>query len=104
MRLPARSLGALTKRRFTTMKPWRNTREAKTGSATNGNFFAANRLTYSELDIFANVEFQPAGHAVEDLPRTVDDKKIEVDAIRFDVARVQRQHSVVETASEGDRQ
>src|SRR5258708_20581877 len=33
------------------IKPWRNTREAKTGSATNGHFPAAYRLTYSELDI-----------------------------------------------------
>src|SRR5215469_12070561 len=33
------------------VKPCRNTREAKTGSATKGNLFAAKRLTYSELDI-----------------------------------------------------
>ena len=40
-----------TWRLSTAMKPWRNTREANTGSATNGQSPAAKRLTYSELDI-----------------------------------------------------
>jgi hypothetical protein len=53
---------------------------------------------------FTGVEFQPVGHPVENLPRIVDGKKIEVDAIRFDVSSVERQHSVVEAAGEGDRQ
>ncbi len=51
MRLPARSLGARTDLRLTVMKPWRKTREGKTGIATKGHCFAAMRVTTSDNDI-----------------------------------------------------
>jgi hypothetical protein len=52
----------------------------------------------------ADVEFQPAGHAIKNLARIIENQKIEIDPVRFDVADMERQHPVVETAGEGDRQ
>ena len=51
----------------------------------------------------AGVEFQPVGHAVENLARIVHDQEIEIDAFGFDLAGLQRQHAVVEAAGERDR-
>ena len=53
---------------------------------------------------FAGVEFQPVGHAVENLARIVHDQEIEIDAVGFDVAGMEREHAIVEAAGEGDRQ
>jgi hypothetical protein len=53
---------------------------------------------------FAGVEFEPVRHPVENLAWVVYDQKIEVDAIGFDVPRLQRQHAVIEAAGEGHRQ
>jgi hypothetical protein len=50
MRLPSRSFGVFTKRRFTAMKLCRNVRDGNTGSATNGHCPALKRDTYSELE------------------------------------------------------
>ena len=53
---------------------------------------------------FAGVEFQAVRHPVENLAWIVDDKKIEIDTVGFDIAGLQRQHAVVEAAGEGHRQ
>ena len=86
------------------MKLCRNTREANTGMATNGHCPATKREMYSELENSADVEFQPGGHAVEDVARVVVDQEIEVDAFDLHLAGVERQHAVVEPAGEGQRQ
>ena len=52
----------------------------------------------------AGVEFQPVGHAVENLARIVHDEEIQIDALGFDVAGLEREHAIVEAAGEGDRQ
>src|SRR6266550_3451656 len=74
------------------MKPWRKTREGNTGSATISLRPAASRLKTSVLDISqaSNSRFFP--HAVENLPRFVDDEKVEIDTFGFDLAGIERRH------------
>src|SRR6266566_3350889 len=103
MRLPSRSFGVLTALLLTVMKPWRKTREGNTGSATISLRPAASRLKTSVLDISqaSNSRFFP--HAVENLPRFVDDEKVEIDTFGFDLAGIERRHTVIEAAGERHR-
>src|ERR1700720_760888 len=115
------------------MKPWRNARDGKTGSATNGHCLLAKRWTNSELEysspefvqrfgnnrkrderalligetldefragIFRNIELLATRHAVENGPRLIDCNEIELDAVRPDLAGIERLHAVVEPARE----
>src|SRR5262249_57908365 len=52
---------------------------------------------------FAGVELEIFPHAVENLPRFVDGEKVEVDTFGFDLAGVERRHTVIETAGERHR-
>src|SRR5205823_14447998 len=52
---------------------------------------------------FGGFEFLCAAHAVEDFAWIVDSKKIEIDSVRFHIARVEREHAVIEPAREGHR-
>jgi hypothetical protein len=50
----------------------------------------------------AGFELEIGQHPVEDLARMVDRQEIEVDAVRFHLAGLQREHAVVEPAGERD--
>jgi hypothetical protein len=50
--------------------------------------------------IFRNIELLAARHAVEDRPRLIDGNEIELDAVRPDLAGIERLHAVVEPARE----
>jgi hypothetical protein len=86
------------------MKPWRNTRDAKYRQRHKRQLLGRKSADIFRARHLADVEFQPARHAIEDLPRIVDDQEIEIDAVWFNVAGMERQHPVVETAGERDRQ
>jgi hypothetical protein len=53
---------------------------------------------------FGGIEFEPAGHAVENVARVVVNQEIEIDALDLNVPGVEREHAVVEPAGEGERQ
>jgi hypothetical protein len=81
------------------MNPWRKTRDAKAGTATNGHWpadeFGARH--------FRRVEFELAAHAVENVARLVVGEEREVDAARLNLAGIEAQHAVVEAAGERHR-
>jgi hypothetical protein len=52
---------------------------------------------------FAGVEIEIFPHAVENLPGVVDGEKVEINALRFNLAGIKRQHTVIEAAGEGNR-
>src|SRR5215469_10009217 len=102
MRLPSRFFGVCTALRLTVMKPWRKTREGNTGSATISLRPAASRLKTSELDISqaSNSRFFPMRSKI---CRGVDGEKVEIDTFGFDLAGIERRHTVIETAGERHR-
>jgi hypothetical protein len=53
---------------------------------------------------FGDVEFQSAGHAVENRPRLIDGDEIEIDALGLDLAGIERLHPVIETAGKRNLQ
>src|SRR5690349_20872541 len=66
-------------------------------------------LRREPADIFrarhlTDIKLQPVGHTIEDLPWIIENNKIKIDAVSFDVPGMERQHPVVETAGESDRQ
>jgi hypothetical protein len=87
--------------------PCRNTREGNTASATSllspadrlGEILGARHLS--------EVEFQVAGHPVEDFScarRSIHADKVQLDAVGPHVAGVEIQHAVVQAAGHGELQ
>src|SRR5215467_5652018 len=50
----------------------------------------------------AGVELEIGQHPVEDLAGVVDGEEIEIDAVRLHAAGVEREHAIIEPASERD--
>ncbi len=61
-------------------------------------FFVGEALDEFGARIFRNVEFLPAGHAVEDRARLIDGDEIQVDAVGLNLSGIERQHPVIEPA------
>jgi hypothetical protein len=53
---------------------------------------------------FRRVEFELAAHAVENVARLVIGEELEIDAARLNLAGIEAQQAVIESAGKGQRQ
>src|SRR5262249_10401766 len=103
MRLPSRSFGVLTALRLTVMNPWRKTREGNTGSATISLRPAASRLKTSELDISQASKSRFFPIRLKICRGSSMARKLRSIPSGFDLAGIERRHTVIEAAGERHR-
>jgi hypothetical protein len=79
-------------------EPERDRGENRNGD--EGTLLVGEALHEFRAGILGNVEFLAARHAVEDRPRLIDLDEVQIDAVGSHLAGIERQHPVIERASE----